>query len=62
MNSLLLNSLVLPASAMVLLGFLWLLGFLVHSAHSGTSITWWHIAITAVLCAASAGLIVYMIL
>jgi hypothetical protein len=53
--------LVLSASVVVFLGFCWLLGLLTRSASVDTPVTWRHAAITAGLCAASAGLVTYRI-
>jgi hypothetical protein len=53
--------LVLSASVVILLGFCWLLGVLTRSASDGTPVTWRHAAITTVLCAASSGVIAYLI-
>jgi hypothetical protein len=55
------NVLVLSAAVVVLLGFCWRLSLLARAARSRTSVTWWHVALTAVLYAAAAGLIVYMV-
>jgi hypothetical protein len=55
------NVLVLSAAVVVLLGFCWRLSLLARAARSRTSVTWWHVAVTAVLYAAAAGLIVYMV-
>jgi hypothetical protein len=53
--------LVLSASVVVLLGFCWLLGLLTRSTNDDTPVTWRHVAITAGLCATSAGLVTYLI-
>jgi hypothetical protein len=56
-----LTLLVLSASVVFFLGFCWLLGLLTRSANDDTPVTWRHLAITAGLCAASAGLVAYLI-
>jgi hypothetical protein len=53
--------LVLSAAVTVLLGLCWLLNLLARFYNSGTPVTWWHVAVTAVLCAASVGLTAYMV-
>jgi hypothetical protein len=53
--------LVLSASVVVFLGFCWLLGLLTRSANEDTPVTWRHVWITTVLCAASAGVIAFLI-
>jgi hypothetical protein len=53
--------LVLAASVVVFLGLCWLLGRLTRSASDGMPFTWPHIGITVGLCAASVGVITYLI-
>ena len=52
---------VLSGSGVVLLGLGWLLSHLARPDSDDTPVTWWHVSLTAVLCAASAGLTAYMI-
>jgi hypothetical protein len=53
--------LALSASVVVFLGFCWLLGLLTRSARDDTPVTWRLVAIANGLCAASAGLVTYLI-
>jgi hypothetical protein len=53
--------LLLSASVLVFLGFCWLLGLHARSDSNGRPLTWWHLAVTAVLCAVSVGLTAYMV-
>ena len=52
---------VLSASVVVVFGFCWLLGLLIRSASSSTPITWRQVFVAAVLFAAAAGLVGYMV-